>query len=396
MEDRATDRISEGDDMRISVLGAGLIGRVIARELASEEGSTVSVFDADPDALERVGRETRASIHQADLSRPDVVSTAVEDADAVVGALPGALGFAMLRTVIEAGKPIADISFSAEDPLQLEALARERGATAVVDCGVSPGLSNFFIGRAARDFNEVDDVRIYVGGLPFARHWPFEYGAVFSVADVVEEYTRPARVFEDGKLVSRRALSEVERIDVAGIGTLEAFLTDGLRTLLRTVPARNMKEKTLRYPGHAEKMEVLRVAGFFDDAPIDLRSGTSAVPRELTSRLLSRVWRLADDAEEFTYLKVVVTGRKLGKTLRTTFELLDKTHRATGTTSMARTTAFPCAVIARMLARGEYRDPGVRPLEMLAANRDAAARLELGLTARGIRWTKETSEIAVE
>ena len=379
--------------MRIIVLGAGLIGRVIARELAAEEGSTVSVYDADPDALERVGRETRASIHQADLSRPDVVASAVSDADAVIGALPGALGFATLRTVIEAGKPIADIAFSAEDPLQLETLARERGATAVVDCGVSPGLSNFFVGRCARDFQEVEDVRIYVGGLPFARRWPFEYSAVFSPADVVEEYTRPARVFEEGRLVTRPALSEVERIEVPGVGTVEAFLTDGLRTLLRTVPARTMKEKTLRYPGHAEKMELLRESGFFDETPVELRGGGSVVPRQVSEQLLARAWRLADDAEEFTYLKVVVTGRKFGKTLQTTFELLDKTHRATGTTSMARTTAFPCAVIARMLARGEYRDPGVRPLEMLAANRDAAARFELGLTARGIRWTKESHEV---
>jgi saccharopine dehydrogenase-like NADP-dependent oxidoreductase len=379
--------------VRIIVLGAGLIGRVIARELASEEGSTVSVYDADPDALERVGRETRASIHQADLSRPDVVASAVSDADAVIGALPGALGFAMLRTVLEAGKPIADISFSAEDPLQLETLARERGATAVVDCGVSPGLSNFFVGRCARDFNEVEDVRIYVGGLPFARRWPFEYAAVFSPADVVEEYTRPARIFEEGRLVTRPPLSEVERIEVPGVGTVEAFLTDGLRTLLRTVPARTMKEKTLRYPGHAEKMELLRESGFFDETPVELRGGASVVPRQVSEQLLARAWRLAEDAEEFTYLKVVVTGRKFGKTLQTTFELLDKTHRATGTTSMARTTAFPCAVIARMLARGEYGDPGVRPLEMVAANRDAAARFELGLTARGIRWTKESHEV---
>jgi saccharopine dehydrogenase-like NADP-dependent oxidoreductase len=375
--------------VRICILGAGLIGRVIARELASEEGATVSVFDADPDALERVGRETKASIHQADLSRPDVIASAVANADAVVGALPGALGFPMLRAVVEAGKPIADISFSAEDPLQLEALARETGSTAVVDCGVSPGLSNFFIGRAARDLNEVDDVRVYVGGLPFARHWPFEYAAVFSPADVVEEYTRPARIFEDGRLVTRPALSEVERLEIPGIGTVEAFLTDGLRTLLRTVPARTMKEKTLRYPGHAEKMEVLREIGFFDETPLELRGGSSVVPRRLSERLLARAWRLADDDEEFTYLRVVVEGRKIGKTVRTTFELLDKTHRASGTTSMARTTAFPCAVAARMLARGEYRDPGVRPLEMMAANREAAARFELGLTARGIRWTKE-------
>jgi saccharopine dehydrogenase-like NADP-dependent oxidoreductase len=375
--------------VRICILGAGLIGRVIARELASEEDATVSVFDADPDALERVGRETKASIHQADLSRPDVIASAVANADAVVGALPGALGFPMLRAVVEAGKPIADISFSAEDPLQLEALARETGSTAVVDCGVSPGLSNFFIGRASRDLNEIDDVRVYVGGLPFARHWPFEYAAVFSPADVVEEYTRPARIFEDGRLVTRPALSEVERLEIPGIGTVEAFLTDGLRTLLRTVPARTMKEKTLRYPGHAEKMEVLREIGFFDETPLELRGGSSVVPRRLSERLLARAWRLADDDEEFTYLRVVVEGRKIGKTVRTTFELLDKTHRASGTTSMARTTAFPCAVAARMLARGEYRDPGVRPLEMMAANREAAARFELGLTARGIRWTKE-------
>lgn len=379
--------------MRICVLGAGLIGRIIARELASEEGSKISVFDADPDALERVGRETHASIQQADLSRPDVIASVVADADCVVGALPGALGFDMLRTVVEAGKPIADISFSREDPLQLEALARERGSTAVVDCGVSPGLSNFFVGRAARDFQEVHETRIYVGGLPFARRWPFDYAAVFSVADVIEEYTRPARLFEDGKLVTRPALSDVERLEIPEIGTVEAFLTDGLRTLLRTVPAHTMTEKTLRYPGHARQMEILRESGFFDETPIEIRGGTRVVPRDVTEQLLSRSWRLGDDAEEFTYLKVAVTGRKLGRTVRTSFELLDKMHRATGTTSMARTTAFPCAVVARMLARGEYRDPGVRPLEMLAANREASARLELGLTARGIRWTKESHEI---
>lgn len=379
--------------MRISVLGAGLIGRVIARDLASEEGSQISVFDADPDSLELVGRETHASIHQVDLSRAGEVRSAVEDADAVVGALPGALGFEMLRAVVEAGKPIADISFSREDPLQLETLARERGATAVVDCGISPGLSNYFIGRAARDLNEVDDVSVYVGGLPFERRWPYEYSLVFSASDVVEEYVRPARLLEEGRLVTRPALSDVERIEVAGIGTLEAFLTDGLRTLLRTVPARTMKEKTLRYPGHAAKMELLRESGFFDTTPLEIPGGGQVAPRNVTEQLLLRAWARPEKAEEFTYLKVVVTGRKLGRVRRTTFELLDKTHGATGTTSMARTTAYPCVVVARMLARGEYRDPGIRPLEMLAANREAAARLEMGLTARGIRWTKESHEV---
>lgn len=378
---------------RIAVLGAGLIGGVLARELASDDGFDVAVYDASQTALERLGGGTGLTVHRADLSNPAVISTAVAGADAVVGALPGVLGFAMLRAVVEAGKPIADISFSPEDPLQLEALARERGSTAIVDCGVSPGLSNFAVGTAMRDLDLVDDVRIYVGGLPVERRWPYEYSVVFSATDVVEEYTRPARVFEEGRLVTRPALSEIERIDVPGVGTLEAFLTDGLRTLLRTVPARSMREKTLRYPGHAGMMEVLRETGFFDEAPLELRDGVRVSPRQVTERLLARAWRRDEGAEEFTYLKVVVTGRRSGASVRTTFELSDRTDVSTGTTSMARTTAFPCAAAARMLARDEYRDPGVRPLELLAADREAARRFAAYLSARGITWSEETHEI---
>ncbi len=378
---------------RIVVLGAGLIGGVLARELASEDGFDVAVYDADAGALERLGRGSNLSVHRADLSRPDAISAAVADANAVVGALPGVLGFRMLRAVVEAGKPIADISFSPEDPLQLAALAREHGSTAIVDCGVSPGLSNFFVGIAARELDPVEDVRIYVGGLPVERRWPYEYSVVFSATDVIEEYTRPARVFEEGRLVTRPALSEIERIDVPGVGTLEAFLTDGLRTLLRTVPARSMREKTLRYPGHAGKMEVLKEAGFFDETALDLRGGVRVSPREVTERLLTRAWRRDEGAEEFTYLKVVVTGRRSGASVRTTFELLDRTDASTGTTSMARTTAFPCAAAARMLARGEYRDPGVRPLELVAADREAARRFEEYLSPKGIAWSEETHEI---
>ena len=132
----------------------------------------------------------------ADLSRPAEIAAAVREADAVVGALPGRLGFAMLEAVIAAGKPIADISFSPEDLLSLDAFARERGVTAVVDCGVSPGISNLAVGRAAAALDEVDEVTILVGGLPADPRRPFGYAIVFSATDVIEEYTRPARVVE--------------------------------------------------------------------------------------------------------------------------------------------------------------------------------------------------------
>jgi hypothetical protein len=241
-----------------------------------------------------------------------------------VGALPGRLGLSMLEAVIAAGKPIADISFSPEDPLALDALAREKAVTAVVDCGVSPGLSNFAVGRAAAALASIDGVRILVGGLPADRARPFGYAILFSATDVIEEYTRPARIVEEGRVVTRPALSEVEAVEVPGIGTLEAFLTDGLRTLLATVPARSMVEKTLRYPGHADAMRGLRESGFFEARAIEA-GGRSISPRSVTEKLLSVAWKLGEKEEEFTYLRVAVAGRNASGAAKTcTFELLDR------------------------------------------------------------------------
>lgn len=372
----------------IVVLGCGLVGAVIARDLAAQSDLEVVVLDSSTEALLRFKEEIPVRVREADLSRASEIAEAVREADVVVGALPGRLGFRMLEAVIDAGRPIADISFAPEDSLALDPLARKRGVTAVVDCGVSPGLSNFAVGRAAAAFEEIEDVRIFVGGLPFERRGLYEYAIVFSPSDVIEEYTRPARVIENGRVVTRPALSDVESLEIPGVGRVEAFLTDGLRTLLATVPARNMSEKTLRYPGHAERMGMLRDSGFFGVQPI-LVGQARVSPRAVTERLLAQACTLRKGEEEFTFLRVLVTGRRAGHRARFTFELFDRTDRVTGMTSMARTTGFPCAVVAAMLARGEYRDCGIRPLELLARDPEAAERLQTGLRERGLRW-KET------
>jgi saccharopine dehydrogenase-like NADP-dependent oxidoreductase len=369
---------------RIAVLGCGLVGAAIARDLSREADFEVLVADANAEALGRLEAQAGVRIREADLSSTSEIAAVVRDADTVVGALPGRLGLPMLEAVISAGKPIADISFSPEDPLALDARAREKGVTAVVDCGVSPGLSNFAVGRAAAALETIDDVRILVGGLPVDRTRPFGYAILFSATDVIEEYTRPARLVEEGRVVTRPALSEVEAVEVAGVGTLEAFLTDGLRTLLATVRARSMREKTLRYPGHADAMRGLRESGFFESRPIEA-GGASVNPRSVTERLLSVAWKLREGEEEFTYLRVSVAGRDASGNAKTyAFELLDRPGPRGGATSMARTTGFPCSVAAAMLARGQYRDPGVRPLELLAGDPGASSRLLEGLRARGL------------
>ena len=379
---------------KITVLGCGLVGAAIARDLSREKDFEVTVADASREALGAVGAGSPIGRLRADLTYPETIAGIVADADAVVGALPGRLGFRMLEAVISAGKPIADISFSPEDPLSLDGLAREKGVTAVVDCGVSPGISNFAVGRAAAELSSVRDVLIQVGGLPVNRRRPFEYAVVFSAPDVLEEYTRPARIVQDGELVTKPALSEVEAIEVPGVGTLEAFLTDGLRTLLATIPARSMKEKTLRYPGHAEAMRSLRDCGFFDTEKIEV-DGASVSPRALAERLLGRAWRLGEGEAEFTYLAVDVRGSASSDSKRRyRFELLDRTHPQEKLTSMARTTGFPCAALAAMLARGEYRDPGIRPLEMLPRDPSVSHRFLEALRSKGLAWTEEWKDLA--
>jgi saccharopine dehydrogenase-like NADP-dependent oxidoreductase len=209
--------------------------------------------------------------------------------------------------------------------------------------------------------------------------------------DVVEEYTRPARLRRNGKTVVLPALSEVEAVDFPEVGALEAFNTDGLRTLLRTSATPEMVEKTMRYPGHAEWMRGLRQTGFFDDKPITV--GQAAVsPREVTARLLERAWAFDDQEEDLTVMRVRVEGVRAGRKERHTFHLFDRYHAPTRTSSMARTTGYTATAMVRVLARGLYRKPGITPPELLGGDPTCYDFVMKELEARGIRFSHQVEE----
>ncbi len=208
----------------------------------------------------------------------------MQGADIVAGCVPGFLGFNMLKTVIEEKIHIADISFFPEDAFELDHLAKKNNVIAITDVGVAPGMSNIIYGYHYKRM-KVDSFECMVGGLPVVRTWPYEYKAPFSPIDVIEEYTRPARFIRDGKMIVKEALSDPELLNFNGIGTLEAFNSDGLRSLIKTMPCNNMMERTLRYPGHIDYMRVLRETGFFSYEPIDVK-GVQVRPIDMTSRLL--------------------------------------------------------------------------------------------------------------
>ena len=369
----------------ITVLGAGMVGSAIAKDLGRQY--SVTVADNSRESLERLKSQADIQIQTADLSDPEAVRLAIRDADLVIGALPGFMGFETLKTVIEAGKNIVDISFFGEDPFLLDASARKNGVTAVVDFGVAPGMSNLILGFWNARMR-VESFECLVGGLPAVRTWPFQYKAPFSPVDVLEEYTRPARLVENGMVVTRPALSESEFVEFNGIGTLESFNTDGLRTLIETMKIPFMKEKTLRYPGHIDAIRILRESGFLDKEPIRVR-GAEIRPIELASQLLFPKWKLREDEAEFTVMRIAIRGGGKNESREIIYSLFDRFDSGTGISSMARTTGYACAAAARLVLEGKFKQKGIIPPERVGENLECFTQVMRDLSERGVIYDME-------
>ena len=367
------------------VLGSGMVGKVMAKDIAQDSDFHVTVADVSEQSLTQLNVENNIITKVVDLSDPDVITKLAVNYDIILGALPSRLGFSALEAVIRSGRPYCDISFMPEDASELNDLAVESGVTAIVDCGVAPGMSNLLSGYACNLLDECSSIEIYVGGLPVERYLPYQYKAGFSPYDVIEEYTRPSRMVENGNIITREALSEPEFISFPGIGTLEAFNTDGLRSLINTLNVPEMKEKTLRYPGHIEIMRVLRDTGYFSKEEIEV-SGKTVRPLDLTAELLFPVWEFNEGEADLTVMRVTATGVLQGKNISITWDLLDYYDPASGHRSMSRTTGYTCSVMARQLAMGRINRKGVIFPEMLGGD-DKLVDVILGeLTSRGISY----------
>lgn len=348
---------------RALVLGAGNVGYAVAFDLSQHGSGDVTVVDADERNLSRAARLPHVTVKRADASEVATVRALASAHDVVIGALPSALGFRVLELLVGACPAVVDVSFMPEDALALDAAARRAGTAVVVDCGVAPGLSHMMVGDAVRRLDSCRTVKILVGGLPAGRGGPFEYKAGFSPYDVIEEYVRPARIVDDFAVMVRESLSDVETIDVPGVGMLEAFLTDGLRTLTSTIKASSMREKTLRYPGHAAAMRAMREAGFF--SKVEVAVGDRRIrPLDVTAALLFPHWAFGEDEADVTIMRVLVEGANGSERIVCSWELIDRYDPTTRLHSMSRTTAFPAAIVAGLVANGAL-PAGVHPPETL-------------------------------
>ena len=347
----------------IIVLGAGMVGSTMAIDMTKNHSVTLTDFSET--ALEKAIKKCDKLIPVVlDVTNKSELKKTIKSFDLVICAVPGFLGFVTLKAIIEAEKNVIDISFFPEDSLELDALAKQKNVTAIVDCGVAPGMGNIILGY----YNEklkLTDFECLVGGLPKVKKWPFSYKAPFSPVDVIEEYTRPARYIENGNIIVKDALSDCEFVNFEGVGTLESFNSDGLRSIIFTMShIKNMKEKTLRYPDHIEYIKVLKESGFFSEEKIKI-NGVEISPLDFTSKVLFNEWKLGDTEEEITVMRITLKGTDEKSEQKTiVYNLHDEYCNNTQTSSMARTTGYTATAAANMFLDGMFCEKGVFPPEL--------------------------------
>ena len=379
--------------MRILTIGCGYIGSVLAKDLAENMPlARIVISDSDLNRAEKVANtieRDNVEIIQLDVSGYARFVSTLKDCDLAIGLAPGRMGYETVKACVEAGVDMVDLSFMPEDPLTLHRKAQKADVTVIPDCGVAPGISNMLVGRAYSLLDEVEEAIILVGGIPEKPIGPLGYKVTWCVEDLVEEYTRESKIVKHGKVVEEEALNGLELVEFPGVGKLEAFYTDGVRTLHSTIKGvKNMWEKTLRYPGHAEKVKLLRDLGFFGQTKLQ---GINVSARELTIELLEENLSLPE-ISDLLLMNVKVTGSKGESKVLYDYHILDRYDSAGKVTAMARTTAYTASIVVQLLASNEIAEKGVIPPERLGMDEKLFNKIITELNKRGIRISERVEE----
>ena len=360
---------------KIAQIGAGLVGKAMALDLAEEHH--VFLADFNDKALKEVQVLNQNIITSCfDLNDTDRLIEFVSEADIVLVAVPGNLGYKTIQKIIICKKDIVDISFASENLMLLNSVAKENEITVIYDAGVAPGIPNFILGNLNKD-QKILSFQYFVGGLPMEPEPPYNYKAPFSPIDVIEEYTRPARIMRNGKILTLPPLSEIIEKKYHRVGNLEAFNSDGLRSILTTmghIP--NMLEKTLRYPGHADLIKK------------ELKSKKIRPGDKKSLEKLFENWKLHHGEKEFTILDIKIECELKNYN----YLLYDQTDELKWISSMARTTGYTATATVNFLLEKGYNQHGVFPPEIVSGETDIWIFINQYLETRGVHISERTLE----
>ena len=380
--------------MRMLVLGAGLQGSACAYDLLqNDEVTEVRLADLHtghlPDFLAPYSGK-RLIPTPLDVRDHEAVGALMREADAVMSAIPYYFNLDIAKQAVAAGIHFCDLGGNTEIVFaqkELDSEARGKGISVIPDCGLAPGMVNILAEYGIRQLDTVDEVKIFVGGLPQHPEPPLNYQIVYSLEGVLDYYTTLSWIIRDGIRTQVKALSEREIIEFpAPLGQLEAFHTaGGLSTMAFRYEGKipSMEYKTLRYPGHAAIMEAIRDLGFLDQEPIEVKGGRVA-PRDVAIATMGP--RLTKPgAEDLVALRVTVRGTKAGKPKELAWELVDFYDEKHHISAMMRATGYSLSITGQMQARDDITLKGVHtPDECVPASQYIAELQRRGVNIKEI------------
>jgi lysine 6-dehydrogenase len=381
--------------MRMLVLGAGLQGSACAYDLLqNDEITEVRLADIDvghiaPFLAPYSGK--RLIPTRLDVRDAEAVRALMRESDAVMSAIPYYFNFDLARHAADVGVHFCDLGGNTDivfEQKTLDAQAKANDITIIPDCGLAPGMVNILAQHGIDQMDTVDEVKIFVGGLPQNPEPPLNYQIVYSLEGVLDYYTTLSWVVRDGKRAQVKALSEIEPVQFdAPVGELEAFHTaGGLSTMAFRYEGKipTMEYKTLRYPGHAKIMEAIRDLGLLELEPVDVK-GVRVAPRDVAVAAMGP--RLTKPkGKDLVALRVSVKGVKDGKPKTVSYELVDRYDEERGISAMMRTTGYSLSITGQMQARREVGPAGVHtPDECIPGEKYIAELAKRGVKIRMTR-----------
>ncbi|MFJ7952569.1 saccharopine dehydrogenase family protein [Lysinibacillus sp. NPDC096418] len=354
--------------MKVVVLGAGLMGKEVARDLV-KSNKVEKVFLGDLDvktaqAFVETLNTDKVEVIELNAELDESLKAVISKGDVVVNALFYSFNERVARTAIEVGVHSVDlgghIGGITETILELHEEAKAKGVTIIPDLGVAPGMVNILAGYGATKLDEVESIKLYVGGIPTEPVPPLHYTRVFSLDGVFDHYTEPSKTIQKGKLEEVESLSGVEPIYFEDFGVLEAFYTSGgISTLYKTFPnVRALEYKTIRYKGHAEKFKLLADLGFLDNSNLVEVDNREIPVRAVVREALKKKLELGNK-QDAVLLRVIVAGEKSQQQVTYEYEMVVRKDMTINETAMARATANTISVVAQMIGNNVINNRGV-------------------------------------
>ena len=378
--------------MKLLSIGCGYIGSVLAEELVNSlDFEELIICDSTKEKIEETAKKLGGKVipFQLDISKYSNLLAIVDDVDLIIGLAPGRLGFNVMKACVEKKKNLIDLSFMAEDPFLFQDAALKAGVRIIPDCGVAPGLSNMLIGKASSQLDQIEDVIIYVGGLPQDPKPPLNYKVTWCVEDLFEEYTRNAKIVRNGKTAEVEALEGLEEVEFEGFGKFEGFFTDSVRTLHHTIKANNMWEKTLRYPGHVEKIKLIKKLGLLNKKPL---KSINISPWKFMSKFWEENLSFFED-KDVLLMRIQVSGKKNSTKIMHTYEVVDYFDEQRNITAMGRSTAYTAFAVIKLMIENKISKKGLIPPEILGMHKKLFQEIQFTLKKRNLEINYKVEEI---